>query len=515
VKRIQNSLINSLIGIITVIIEMITQLVLRREIMLAFGKSIYGLNSVISTVISILSLAELGVESVICFSLYKPIAQNNQKEIISIMQLYRKFYYKIAFLVLTLGMIFMPFLKYFTHEYKNNLNILYITYIIFLADSFLSYFFSYNKTFLIAMQKNFIINIIKNIYSISGTIFLILLLNFYKNYTMYLITWTIFRVLENFTSYIFVNKKYTFLNSKKIYAILPEKKNEIVKNIKALIMHKIGAIFVLNTDSLIISRVLDLGSAGLYLNYTLIIGGVHKMASQVFNGIRASFGDFAAEKEIKEIKNMFYILQFIAFVIYSWCSVFILNICQPFISLWMGTDKQLNNSILYALIINFYLRGFRFPIDLLKDVKGVYRQDRYKSIFEAIVKLLFSIILANYFGYLGVILGTIISFVSVLLTVEPYIVYKYILKEKTTSYYFSYIRYFLIGLLICFSSVYLNNALFNFKNLYLLIFIKFTFCLTFIPVCFIIFFYKTYEFNYLKNRFIFMLRKNKSGENLE
>jgi O-antigen/teichoic acid export membrane protein len=307
----------------------------------------------------------------------------------------------------------------------------------------------------------------------------------------------VLRVCENVTSYLVVRKKYPYLNDKTRHELSTEKRTEIGKNIKALITHKLGGTFVLKSDSFIVSRLLDLAITGFLGSYSRIVSGVHEMVIQIFDGIRASFGDFTVQREKAEIKQMFLILQLLSFIIYTWCCVFLLNLSQPFISLWVGKDKQIAFIALAILVFNFYLRGLRSAVDLLKDVKGLYFQDRYKSIVEGIVKVAFSILFGCYFGLTGVILGTTISFVTVLLTVEPYIVYKHVFKEKVWPYYFAYAKYLLIALFICIASLLLNNFLFHTESLVQLIACRALICLIFPPICFTIFFYKTSEFKYL------------------
>jgi O-antigen/teichoic acid export membrane protein len=228
----------------------------------------------------------------------------------------------------------------------------------------------------------------------------------------------------------------------------------------------------------------------------MITQGVQKMLVQIFNGIRASFGDFSVQNDKSKIKEMFLVLQLIAFVIYTWCSVFLINLCQPFVSLWMGSTRLIQFSALIILVLNFYLRGFRSPVELLKDVEGLYWQDRYKSIIEGIVKIIFSIILGYYFGLTGVILGTTASFVFVLLTVEPYIVYKYVFKENVFSYYLSHIKHLLIAVLICSVSICISNLFYS-ENLFYVLIIRFLISLIFPAICFIVFFYRTHEFKFL------------------
>ncbi len=53
-----------------------------------------------------------------------------------------------------------------------------------------------------------------------------------------------------------------------------------------------------------------------------------------------------------------------------------------------------------------------------KEAAGVYVRDRYKSLIEGIVNLVFSLILVQKYGICGVIAGTIIAELSIAVWVE-------------------------------------------------------------------------------------------------
>ena len=61
----------------------------------------------------------------------------------------------------------------------------------------------------------------------------------------------------------------------------------------------------------------------------------------------------------------------------------------------------------------------RKPVLIFRDAFGLFWHDRYKAMVEAVFNLLISILLANYFGIFGVLLGTTISTIFVCLWVEP------------------------------------------------------------------------------------------------
>ena len=85
----------------------------------------------------------------------------------------------------------------------------------------------------------------------------------------------------------------------------------------------------------------------------------------------------------------------------------------------------------------------RIPISTVKNAAGLYKQDRFTPIIQSIINLVVSVVLAQYIGLNGILIGTILS--SILPCIQrPYIVYKEVLKENPIEYYKQYVKYMII-----------------------------------------------------------------------
>ena len=80
-SRIENSTRNAKYGIASQILYLILAFVLRIAITRNLGIVALSLNGLFSEVLSILSLAEMGVGLAITYSLYEPLAQGNTKRV--------------------------------------------------------------------------------------------------------------------------------------------------------------------------------------------------------------------------------------------------------------------------------------------------------------------------------------------------------------------------------------------------------------------------------------------------
>ena len=92
-NKTQNSIRNSIFGIVSQIIIILISFFTRSIFLRYLNEEYLGLNGLFSNVISILSLTELGFGTAAIYALYKPLAEQNEKEVASLMNLYAKIYH--------------------------------------------------------------------------------------------------------------------------------------------------------------------------------------------------------------------------------------------------------------------------------------------------------------------------------------------------------------------------------------------------------------------------------------
>ena len=109
--RIVNTKRNIVFGLLQVCASYLAPFIIRTVLLYRFGVVYLGLNSLFSSILSILSLMEMGFGSAIVYSLYRPIAEGNQELVCAYLTYYRKIYRAIGFAVLIVGLALMPFLK--------------------------------------------------------------------------------------------------------------------------------------------------------------------------------------------------------------------------------------------------------------------------------------------------------------------------------------------------------------------------------------------------------------------
>lgn len=497
-SRKTNSIRNTKYAVIGQFIGLAITFLTRMVFVRMLSAEYLGLNGLFTNILSILNFAELGIGSSIIFSLYKPLAEKNETKIKILMGIYKKSYTIIGVIVAILGITFMPFLGNVIKDIPNIPNIKLI-YLMFIIDSVISYLLSYKRSLMIADQKGYIDTIFHYSFNIGMNILQISVLFLTQNYIFYLGVKILNTLVENIVIYRYVDKLYPFIREKSTEKLEEIEKRTLIRNIKALICHKIGSVAVLGTDNLLISKYVSLASVGVYSNYLMIINGLNTIFGLAFQSIVASVGNLNATETKEKSKFIFNCIDLIGFWIYTFASISLINLINPFIRLWVGERYLFSMPLVMIIILNFYLAGMRKSVQTFKEAFGLFWYDRYKPLFEAVINLTASIILVKQIGTIGVFIGTAISTILTCFWIEPYVLYKYGFHVSSKKYF---IKYFInTAILISVGSItWLICGIFS--NYTLIGFIARMLVCAIVPnLILVIIFFKTKEFKYLFESF--------------
>lgn len=489
-KSLKNSIIAFLANLFVIIIGFIAQKVFISYL----GDEYLGINGLFTNIISMLSITELGLSTAIIYSLYEPIAKKQIDKIKGLMYFYKKSYTLVSITILIIGLLLIPFLKYIITSRVVDIEII-IIYILFILDTFFSYFISYKRSIVIANQENYIINIIHIGQLLLLNLLQIIVLIITRNYYLYLVLKIVFRLIENVVIIKYVNKKYPYLKAIDKEHLDDKDKKSIFSNIKALFFHKIGGFIVLGTDNILISKFFGLIKVGMYSNYYMIIHAVNVLFNQIFTSITSSIGNLIVDKNYSKNYEVYKKIKFLN----NWLSIFastaILLIINPFITIWLGEKYLFDDFILIAIIIGFYFQITRTSISIFKEAAGIFYVDRFIPVLEALINIVCSIALAKLFGLAGIFLGAIISNLLLHLYSYPKYVYTKIFKQSYLNYYKEFTKNFII-LIFCLLSSYLIAKLYVFDNIYIEIIKNCLISITIPNIILLLLFRKKEEFRY-------------------
>lgn len=495
-SRTKNSIRNSSISIITQILTVIMDFVVKTIFIAILGNEYLGINGLFTNIITLLSLADLGIGVAIPYSLYKPLAEKDTKKIQALMNFYRKVYNIIGIVVLSIGLSFTPFLNFIIKDMPD-INGIHFIYMLFVTHSALSYFFVYKKFLIESDQKGYIVSKITFICSTLLNIVRVLLLILTHNFIIYLLCSIVFVLIQNFWYSYKANQLYPYIKDKNSERISDEDKKEISNNVSALLIYKVGSVITNGTDNIVISKFIGLIAVGIYSNYVLIVNSLNNVLQQLFNATTSSIGNLVVTNNERS-KNIYEKINFFNFYIYSLFSLCLFILINPFMYIWLGNDYVLSFWVSLLLSLNFYIAGMQSVTNSFRSAYGLFYKARFRPIIMVIINLVVSIILVKPLGIPGVLIGTIVSRLTTVAWLDPYVVYKYGFKDNVISYYKTYL-YYLFIFSVSSLVIYYISTFFNLHNIILWILMG---ILTFIVynIIIILLFRKTEEFNFFYDK---------------
>lgn len=471
--------------------------------------SYLGINGLFTNVISILSIADLGIATTLTYSLYKPLKENDQNKINTLIHFFRKVYSLIAIAVLVFGLILMPLLPFIVNL-ENTPQDIYIYYILFVLESASSYLFSYKATLLTADQKNYyvvFVDIGLNIFKFLGRILIVILT---RNYVFYVAFGVAANILFNFFKNLVTNYKYKYL-SRKAESLSKEDKKQIFSNVGSTFLYKIGGVIQTNTDSILISIYVGTIMVGYYSNYTMIISSITSLLTMLFSAIKASLGNFIQtySDDKEKTYELYKALDFADFWLIGFCSIAFICLFQDFTAISYGEDYLLPILTVILIVVNFYTSNIRQNMWAFRETTGLFNKTKYITLVTSSLNLVLSIIFGYFFGLVGILGSTIVARFIYAFWREPIILFKNVFNRSSKSYFMTYFLQFIIFLLTC-SLTYLVCYFISFDNNILEFIIKIIFVVVFPNLLFLLLFCKTKNFKFLLNRVIGMFRKNRA-----
>lgn len=411
-ERSKNTARNYIFGAITKIYNLLVPFLMRTALIYCLGMEYVGLNSLFTSVLSVLNLAELGVGSALVFSMYEPLANDDTEKICALMRLYKIYYRIIGLAILILGSAITPFLPNLVKsDLPDNVN-LYVLYFINLLTTVLTYWlFAYKNCLLNVHQRNDISDKIGYVVNTVKYVIQLVILFVLKDYYIYIIAALFMGVVSNIITAIVVDKLYP--QYKPVGKLSKEETSSINHRVRDLFTSKIGGIVSNSADTVVISAFLGLTQLALYQNYYYILNSVLGFITLITASSRSGIGNSLItethEKNFNDLKKLTFMFAWIG--IFCTCSLACLY--QPFMELWVGKDNMLSFSMVITFCVYFFITEMMSLLLVYKDASGMWHQDRFRPLITSLTNLGVNLILVQFWGLYGVLLSTVISIVVV------------------------------------------------------------------------------------------------------
>lgn len=438
---------NIFYGYVSTIITSLFSVAARTVFVYTLGASYLGVSGLFTNVLGVLSFTELGIGSAIVFALYKPIAEDDREKIKSLLALYKKAYRIIAITVSAIGVLIIPFLDYLVNS-EIPMSEIRKFYVIFLFNTVSSYFVTYKTSYVTALQKDYIVTNATTLGTVVTNILQIILLLLGGTYLEYLLIAAFIGLVQKIVTVYYLNNKFPILKERNVKKLDDKTRQDIWKNVKALIIHKIGDVSVNQTDNIIISVFVSTTAVGLLSNYTTLNTLVSTFTNKLLGSFTASFGNLLVKENLEKQRKIFDVYDLLGFWVYGFVLIAFVTLSQPFITLWLGEDLLLDDTTVILYFASLYFAGMTFMPYNFKVAAGKFNEDKWVAFAQAIINLVVSVAAIKLIGLPGIFVGTIVSRMLVVI-VRPYIVFKYVLYMNPSTYYIRLIWRSLVAFLLC------------------------------------------------------------------
>lgn len=393
-------------------VQMVLPFLMRTAMIHYMGIEYLGLNSLFTSVLHVLNLAELGVGTAMVFSMYKPIANDDGPTICALMNLYRRYYRIIGIAVGLLGLLILPMIpSLISGDVPAELNV-YVLYLLNLGATVLSYWlFAYRNCLLQAHQRNDYISLITiaTTFVQYGLQFFVLFV--FRDYYLYVIVILATQVLNNVITALVTIRVYPQYRPQ---GVLPKEDiRGLNQKVRDIFTGKLGAVVLNSVDTIVISAFLGLEILAIYQNYYFILTSVLSAFEIVLSTMTAGLGNsFCTESREKNYAD----LEKFTFLLLCCCGVgscCFLGLYQPFMEIWVGSELMLDMGAVVCFAVYFFIYVLNRLVNVYKDAAGLWHEDRFRPLITAGVNLGLNLLLVQFWGVYGVLLSTVASMVLV------------------------------------------------------------------------------------------------------
>ena len=458
-NRTKNAKRNIAFGLLNKVVTLIFPFVIRMVLIRTLGAEYLGLGSLFKSILHVLNLTELGFSSAVVYSMYKPVADDDKETLCAILNFYRKVYLAVGLFIAAIGAALIPFLpKLIKGSYPSDINI-YVLYLFYLCGTVLSYLlFAYKNSLIRAYQRADVISKINTaVHFVIYTVQLVIIIHT-KNYYLYVSMLIASAVIKNICTQIFSKKMFPDIICKG--SIDSKTKREIKVKVTGLFITKVCHVTRNTFDSIFISAFLGLTLTAIYNNYYYIMHAVLAIfaivSPSILSGVGNSIITDSQEKNYSDMKKFNFIYMWLA----GCCTVCLLCLYQPFTKIAFGKDMMFPFPVVILFCVYFYVLKMGDIRAIYSDACGLWWENRWRNILEALANLVLNFIFGKLWGVYGIISATLISLFFINFLWGSTIVYKhYFTKIKISEYYLLHLLYASITLVACIISYFVCSAI--------------------------------------------------------
>ena len=405
-SRTYNSILNSMVGIVSSAVTVLLNFVVRIIIVRELGEEINGIHNLFQSITNVVALIEAGFSTAMIIYLYKPIKEEDHDTTKAIMSFYKKIYARIALIYAVVCILINIFLIQYLVVSSIPIWQVRIYFAIYTLITPFSYLTYHKTSILFAEQKNRVrITVVTASELVFRTLQIVSVI-ILKQYYVFLVLLILEKITSNVICSKYVDKRHKYLKEKNSAEISEGTKSFIYSKVKSIFVNNISSNAQTSAKSILISILLgNVSVVGYFGNYQLVISSAQLLFSQFGGAFTSSFGNLAVEGNKEHMYQVYrktaFIFDSIAIIL---CGGFI-SCIQTFILMFFGERFLLSLSSVIILTIGMFVYLLNVPIISIQNALGLHNKDQVVMVVQAIVAVVLGYLFGLKFGMDGILMG--------------------------------------------------------------------------------------------------------------
>ncbi len=226
---------------------------------------------------------------------------------------------------------------------------------------------------------------------------------------------------------------------------LLKKYPEVLRYVRQLFVHKIGGLVQFQTTPFLIYAFVSLQTVAYYGNYTIITDKLNILIDRILEGTSAGIGNLIAEHNHTHSLRVFWEIIAVRTWMAGICVFAIWQMLPSFITLWLGAQYLLPDTILFLLALRFFMCIIRGGFEHFIHAHGLF-YDTWAPLAESALFLSIAIGCGYYRGLQGVLLGSVISTAIIVFGWKSWFLFVKGFQRSVWEFWKSWVVYLLLTL---------------------------------------------------------------------
>ena len=397
--RTQKTILNLVYALGSSLLLMLLGFATRRLLVFNFGNDITAASQVVDKLFNFFSIAEFGVGSVISYRLYEQIAAKDTEKISKYMSMYKWAYRAVGVVICVLagiGALALPWIM----PGVASIQTAYTVYLLNTISTLSGYFLVTRRLMYTCTQQGYLCTRIDFCFNVANYLARIAIALWLPNYILYFGVSILFNTGANLVVAARYKKDFPELHEVKV-TLRDFKDLGIFHDLKYYLVHRLSNTIYGSSDTIVTSRMAGSAMTANLGNYTTVSDSATNIGNKIMDSFAAAIGNIVYDKSATanaHDKQVFWGLDLFSYFFGSFVATAYLCLFQPFISLWMGSDRLLPLGFVIVFSLNEYVGWNHRMLGSYRAVLGHFEQDQWFMVASAATNLILSFALFPAFG---------------------------------------------------------------------------------------------------------------------